>query len=157
MKLEDGSEPDRKTDKAEDARRSQYGALCYRMMHGEPQVLLITSRTRRRWIIPKGWPMKDISSAETARTEAWEEGGVRGKVIDRCIGFFSYVKQGDGDGPDQPCMVSVFPLKVKSLAGRYPEHKQRKRKWFSPKQASKKVAEPELRTLLREVDLRKLG
>lgn len=129
--------------------RSQLGALCYRVVDGKTQVLLVTSRTRRRWIIPKGWPMADTSAADAAMTEAWEEAGVRGKVIDRCIGVYSYVKLGDGDGPDLPCIVSVFPVRVKSLARDFPERGQRRRKWFSPKKAARKVAEPELRELLR--------
>ncbi|MDV7144543.1 NUDIX hydrolase [Tropicimonas sp. TH_r6] len=129
--------------------RTQYGALCYRIVRGEPQVLLVTSRTRRRWIIPKGWPMETVSPHRAAGIEAWEEGGVRGKTEDRCIGVYTYTKLGDGQGPDIPCAVWVFPLKVKSLTKEYRESKQRRRKWFSLKKASKKVAEPELREILR--------
>lgn len=130
--------------------RTQYGALCYRMMRGKVQVLLITSRTRRRWIIPKGWPMNDRSPAEAASLEAWEEAGVSGKVSGDVVGYFTYTKYGDGGAPDLPCVVCVFPLKVKSLAKEFPERHERRRKWFSPKQASKKVAEPDLRQLLRD-------
>lgn len=135
--------------KAAEAPRTQYGAVCYRRKHGKVQVLLITSRTRRRWIIPKGWPIKKASPPEAARIEAWEEAGVRGKVDERGVGLFSYVKQGDGKAPDLPCMVTVFALKVTSLAKEFPERTHRRRKWFSPKQAAKKVAEPELREILR--------
>ena len=136
--------------------RIQYGALCYRIMRGKPQVLLVTSRTRRRWIIPKGWPIKGKSAAEAACIEAWEEGGVQGKPVETCVGQFGYIKLGHGEGPDQPCVVSVYPVKVKSLAKEYRERKQRRRKWFSLKQASKKVAEPELRQLLKAFDPGKL-
>lgn len=130
--------------------RTQLGALCYRVVRGKVQVLLVTSRTRRRWIIPKGWPMHGFTSAQAASVEAWEEGGVRGKGAGDSIGYFTYVKYGGRGEADLPCVVSVFPLKVKSLAKDYPERRQRRRKWFSPRQASKKVAEPELRRLLRE-------
>ena len=37
--------------------RTQFGALCYRWQKKKLQILLITSRTAKRWIIPKGWPM----------------------------------------------------------------------------------------------------
>ena len=37
--------------------RSQFGAICYRMRKGKPQVLLITSRGTGRWVLPKGWPI----------------------------------------------------------------------------------------------------
>ncbi len=130
--------------------RTQYGALCYRMVRGEPQVLLVTSRTRRRWIIPKGWPMRNIAPERAAGIEAWEEGGVRGKAEERCIGVYSYTKLGHNGEEERPCAVWVFPIKVKSLAKDFPERTQRRRKWFSLKQASKKVAEPELREVLRD-------
>jgi 8-oxo-dGTP pyrophosphatase MutT (NUDIX family) len=137
--------------------RTQYGALCYRMRRGKPRVLLVTSRTRRRWILPKGWPIKNSTPPRTAAIEAWEEGGVVGKVQDVSLGLYSYIKIGDGVQPDLPCVVTVYPVKVKSLATDYPEQRERRRKWFSPKEASRKVAEPELRRLLKAFDPRRLA
>lgn len=135
---------------------AQFGALCYRMVRGKPQILLITSRTRRRWIIPKGWPMKRTSPADTAAIEAWEEAGVRGKVLDVCIGVYRYSKVDERGKPTIPCVVAVFPVKVKSLSKAYPERKQRRRIWASPKKAARKVAEPELRKLLKAFDPKSL-
>jgi len=45
-------------------------------------------------------------------------------------------------------VVAVYPLQVKALRERFPERGQRRRKWFSPKKAARKVAEPDLRGLL---------
>jgi 8-oxo-dGTP pyrophosphatase MutT (NUDIX family) len=137
--------------------RTQYGALCYRIVKGKPQILLITSRTRRRWIIPKGWPIDTLSPAETAATEAWEEAGIRGKVKDMCLGVYGYMKIGEAGEDDLPCVVAVYPIKAKSMATKYPESKERRRKWFSPKKAARKVAEPELRRILQDFDPAKLG
>lgn len=142
--------------KGMDGVRTQLGALCYRTVRGKVQVLLVTSRTRRRWIIPKGWPMKNTAPDRAAMIEAWEEAGVRGTENETCIGYFSYLKIGDGNAPDLPCVVSVFPVKVKSLSKEFPEKGQRRRKWFSPKQAAKKVAEPELRKILKDFNPNKL-
>ncbi len=130
----------------------QQGALCYRVVKGKTQILLITSRTRRRWIIPKGWPVRGTTPENSAAIEAWEESGVRGKLSAASVGSYDYVKLGDGGAPDQNCLVHVFPLKVKSLAKAYPESKQRRRKWFSPKSAAKKVGEPGLKALLRSFE-----
>lgn len=130
--------------------RTQFGALCYRVSQGKIQVLLVTSRTRKRWIIPKGWPADGMTPAEAAAQEAWEEGGAVGKVSDMCFGIYSYVKNLPKD--DLPCVVAVFPMKVKKLANSYPEHNQRRRKWFSPRKAAKKVMEPELREILNRFD-----
>lgn len=136
--------------------RTQFGALCYRVVRGKPQVLLVTSRTRRRWIIPKGWPMRNTTPVRAATIEAWEEAGVRGKAGGTCIGYFPYMKLDERSGEEHPCVVCVFPVKVKSLAKDFPERQQRRRKWFSPKRASKKVGEPELRALLRNFNPAKL-
>jgi hypothetical protein len=51
--------------------RRQYGALPFRVHDGKLQVMLITSRETKRWIVPKGWPHG--TQRQTARTEAYEE------------------------------------------------------------------------------------
>ncbi|MFY0635808.1 MAG: NUDIX hydrolase [Vannielia sp.] len=127
--------------------RTQFGALCYRVVEGKTEVLLITSRTRKRWIIPKGWPMDGRSGAQAAAREAWEEAGATGSALPRCLGVYSYAKV-SGPRKGLPCLVAVFPLAVKKLHANYPERKQRKRKWFSLEKAAQKVAEPELRAIL---------
>jgi 8-oxo-dGTP pyrophosphatase MutT (NUDIX family) len=42
----------------------------------EIEVMLVTSRGSRRWIIPKGWPKRGILPHDTAAKEAFEEAGV---------------------------------------------------------------------------------
>ena len=39
------------------ASREQIAALPYRLQHGL-EILILTSRETRRWIIPKGWPIR---------------------------------------------------------------------------------------------------
>lgn len=136
--------------------RTQFAALCYRMNKTKPEILMITSRVSRRWIIPKGWPMDGKTPAQSALTEAWEEAGVIGKPIDLCLGLYSYRKW---MGPKQflPCVALVYPVKVKSLADDFPEKGQRKRKWMRPKKAASRVSEPELAQILRNFDARLLG
>ncbi|GFE65319.1 NUDIX hydrolase [Litoreibacter roseus] len=136
--------------------RTQFGALCYRVHNSETQVLLVTSRASGRWIIPKGWPMPGETPAAAALTEAHEEGGVDGKSFDVCIGLYSYTKIMESED-DLPCVVSVFPVRVKRLLSTYPEEKQRKRKWFSLKKAAARVREPELKKILKNFDPTYLG
>jgi 8-oxo-dGTP pyrophosphatase MutT (NUDIX family) len=133
--------------------RSQFAALCYRMKKGKPQVLLITSRTTKRWIIPKGWPMDGKTPAESAAIEAWEEAGVRGTSDGRCIGIFSYSKDAEGLG-ELPCLAMVFAIEVMELADTYPEADERKRKWVSRKKAADLVDEAELARIIRDFDPR---
>jgi len=131
--------------------RTQFAALCYRVKDGKVQILLITSRQSGRWIIPKGWPMDGKTPADAALAEAWEEAGVKGKVTGRSLGLFSYHKDVDSNG-EMPCVAMVYPVKVKSVAAKYPEKDQRTRKWFSPKKAALKVSEPELAHILKVFD-----
>ena len=135
----------------DDEARTQVAALCWRMSKGKPEILLITSRETGRWVIPKGWPMKGLSSSKAAAQEAWEEAGVNGKIRNICIGFYAYHKV-RSPKLDVPCVVAVYPLRVKSLDRKFPEAGDRKRRWFTPKKAAAKVEEPELRDLLANFD-----
>ncbi|RMH48287.1 MAG: NUDIX domain-containing protein [Alphaproteobacteria bacterium] len=129
--------------------RSQFAALPYRVRDdGEVEVLLVTSRGTRRWILPKGWPMRGLTPAETALQEAWEEAGVRGRATDHCLGFYSYEKWFSPKS-QVPCVVSVFPVEVEELADDFPEKGERKRKWFTRKKAAQKVDEAELRSIIK--------
>lgn len=132
---------------------SQMGALCYRIDNGKLRVLLITSRRTGRWIVPKGWPMSGRDAADTAAQEAWEEAGVVGKCRSRSLGHYFYFKVMP-DGNEAPCLVEVFPIKVKRLAENFPERSERRRRWFSPKKAAMRVAEPELAQMIRKFDPR---
>lgn len=131
--------------------RTQFAALCYRQRKGKTQVLLITSRQTKRWIIPKGWPIDGKTPSESAMTEAWEEAGVIGKVFTQSLGLFSYSRYLP-DGEEYPCVAMVYPIKVKSLADDYPETGQRDRRWFGRKRAAENVAEPELAHILKNFD-----
>jgi 8-oxo-dGTP pyrophosphatase MutT (NUDIX family) len=131
--------------------RSQFGALCYRVTDGKVQILLITSRRTKRWIIPKGWPENDMTPGESAANEAMEEAGVAGKLKERPFGVYCYEKTVE-DGDNFPCIVTVYALKVKMILTDYPEKSERRRKWFSRKDASKHVFEPDLARLLKSFD-----
>jgi len=135
--------------------RTQFAALPFRIVHDKVQVLLITSRGTKRWILPKGWPIDGMTPAQSAAEEAFEEAGVRGKVFDVCVGVYSYNKFVDGR-PDLPCLAMVFPLKVKRVLNDYPERHQRQRKWLPLKRAAEKISDPELRAVLKGFDPRLL-
>src|SRR5580693_5290774 len=71
--------------------RVQYGALPYRFTPiAALEILIVTTRQSRRWIVPKGWPIKRLTPSKSAAREAFEEAGVRGKIGARPIGHFRY-------------------------------------------------------------------
>jgi 8-oxo-dGTP pyrophosphatase MutT (NUDIX family) len=126
----------------------QVGALCISGTgEGCPRVLLVTSRDTGRWIIPKGWPAKRLKDHLAAAREAMEEAGVTGKIASKPLGTYRYVRHEDGADLD----VAVFLLAVRRQKKRWPEAKERKRSWFSVESAARRVAEPELRKLIRKL------
>ncbi len=133
--------------------RSQFAALCYRIKQGKLQILVVTSRKSKRWIMPKGWPMHAKTPEAAALQEAWEEAGVRGRVTGGCLGVYSYAKE-MGEDSVLPVLALLYPVEVKAKAKKYPESGQRRRKWVSRKKAMKMVREPELRRIIRDFDPR---
>lgn len=127
--------------------RVQVAALCWRLRRGKVEVLLVTSRDTRRWIIPKGWLIDGKQAHEAAEIEAWEEAGVKGKIAALALGQYVYDKVHPSK-PAQRCEVAVYPLRVTALQAKFPEQKERSRKWFSAKKAAQLVAEPDLAALL---------
>jgi len=129
----------------------QVGALCWRRSKKGLRFLLITSRDSGRWVIPKGWPMRNRTEAGAAAREAYEEAGLRGEIAERSIGIYTYLK---GLGPKRSilCAVKVFPMEVREMLTKYPETGQRRARWFSPEKAAKRIAEPELKTIIRTFD-----
>jgi 8-oxo-dGTP pyrophosphatase MutT (NUDIX family) len=131
--------------------RIQYGALCYRWAPetDEIEVLLITSRDTGRWVIPKGWPMKKKKPYQAAETEALEEAGIRGRARKKPVGRYTYLKWLD-NGDVAPCTVEVFEMRVTGIAKEFKERGQRELVWVSPDEASTRVRELELKSLLVE-------
>lgn len=125
----------------------QTGALPWRLAGKNIEILLVTGRRSGRWTIPKGWPMPGKSLAEAAAQEAYEEAGVRGTVDPNPIGTFRHVKQLLAVGPLEVSIV-VHPLWVDRELPRWPELGQRKRRWFKPKEAARRVDSPELGSLI---------
>jgi 8-oxo-dGTP pyrophosphatase MutT (NUDIX family) len=138
-------------DGAHRAPNLQVGALTFRRTGKGIKVLLITSRDTGRWVIPKGWPMRKLSEAEAAAREAYEEAGVRGTVGERCLGHYRYMKM-LADGRFIPVVVRLYALEARERLKKYPETGQRKVRWFKPKQAARRVAEPDLALLIRDFD-----
>jgi 8-oxo-dGTP pyrophosphatase MutT (NUDIX family) len=127
----------------------QTGALPWRLGPKKGiEVLLVTGRRSGRWTIPKGWPMPGKSLAEAAAQEAFEEAGVTGTVDTKPLGTFRHIKQLPALG-DLEVNIVVHPLWVDQELPKWPELGQRKRKWFSAKDAAKRVDSPELSELIR--------
>jgi len=125
----------------------QVAALPYRL-DPDLQILLITSRETRRWVLPKGWAMKDRTPAAAAAQEALEEAGLLGEIEETPVGSYRYQK-GLKTGESVPCDVSVFPMRVTGQLDAWIEQHQRDFQWVSLEEAAGLVAEPDLGDLIR--------
>ncbi len=121
----------------------QSGVIAHRTVGGQLQVALITSRKRKRWVIPKGVIEPDLSAAQSAAQEAFEEAGLRGRLSTSSIGAFRYHKWGG------ELNVEVFLMEVTEVLAEWPEADFRDRKWLPPEQAAEHVQEPQLQQLIR--------
>src|SRR3954449_2895991 len=88
----------------------QFAALPYRVRDNDVEILLITTSKKRRWSVPKGWPIRRNTPQQTAATEAYEEAGVHGAVGNRRIGQFR--KRRLKKQQLVMCDVLIFPLAV---------------------------------------------
>jgi 8-oxo-dGTP pyrophosphatase MutT (NUDIX family) len=147
----------KKRSKAKPPIRVQYGALPYRLDDDDAsvEVLLVTSRETKRWIIPKGWPIKGLKPSKSAAREAYEEAGVRGRIAGRAFGHYVYDKRLDDSVTTVPCQVEVFPLLAKRQSKDWPESKQRTTKWFPATEAAALVENSQLQKLIQALKTRK--
>jgi 8-oxo-dGTP pyrophosphatase MutT (NUDIX family) len=127
--------------------RRQYGALPIRTGDQGLEVLLVTSRSSRRWIIPKGWPEKRLAPRVVAAMEAFEEAGVIGRARTHAFRTYRYRKRLK-EGKQIACEVEVYLFDVAWQFSDWPERGERELAWFAPAAAAALVEEPGLSKLL---------
>jgi 8-oxo-dGTP pyrophosphatase MutT (NUDIX family) len=116
---------------------------------GVTRVLLLTSRETKRWIIPKGWPMKGRKPGEAAAQEAREEAGLVGRPSKKPIGSYSYFKRREAHF--DLCRVDGYLLKLDKQLKIWREKGQREAQWFTLEEAATLVEEVGLVALLQDL------
>ncbi|MBD2435332.1 NUDIX hydrolase [Nostoc sp. FACHB-110] len=122
----------------------QSGVIPYRCQNGNVEVLLITSRDRNNWVIPKGGICKGMSPPASAAKEAWEEAGIIGQVDVNKVGTYRYRKRG------KIYRVQMYLLLVEMLSEDYPEVGQRQREWLDVASAIQLVKQNSLKRILKQ-------
>ena len=114
----------------------QVAAVCYRHDAGSTEFLLVRTSSGR-WTFPKGRLEDGLSLAEVAALEAFEEGGVEGKVHPRPVGKYLHRKE-SLRGASKDVTVLAFILEVKKSA--LPAESHRTPRWFSATEAKLRLA-----------------
>ncbi len=128
----------------------QIAALPMVGIEGETHILLITTRGRGRWTIPKGWPKSGMADVDMAAKEAAQEAGVEGYIGAQPLGCFGYTKHLHLFFWAR-CHVEVYPLYVRVNRVQWREKAARKMCWAAPDEAASLVADTELASLLRSL------
>ncbi len=123
---------------------NQSAVIPIRWRDGELEVLLITSRKKKRWVIPKGVKELELSAAASAAKEALEEAGITGKVSTEPLGSYRYEKWGG------VCTVQVFAMSVDTILPEWQES-YRARQWVSIEEARQRAREKELKIILKSL------
>lgn len=120
----------------------QAAAIPFRIKNENIEILILTSRNSKKWIVPKGVIEEKYSAELTALKETEEEAGVTGDIIREVVGTYKYKKW------DSICRVKVFPLRVTKVFEKWDEMDFRKRMWVKPKEAIKRVKPKKLSMII---------
>ena len=115
------------------ARKQQYGVVPYFKDGNKTRIVMVTSRTHRQWIFPKGGKISDLSKRKSAMQEALEEAGLKGK-IDKKVQFTTTIIR-NGEKID----LTLYPMQVEKMKKKWDEMHQRRRIIISPRKARKLV------------------
>ena len=109
------------------------------------RVCLITTRSGKRWLVPKGNRQAGCDLRETAVREAWEEAGLVGRVKGEPVGSYEFVKLG--------CRheVIVYRMQVREAKRNWPEREKRRRRWLRPSKACERIGHAPLRRIMAAV------
>ena len=120
----------------------QAAAIAIRRSTRTLQVCLIRRKGSKSWGIPKGVVDRGNTRKETALNEAWEEAGLKGRVVGKAIGTYMYRKF------DKTLRVAVYIMEVLDQADTWDEAAFRERRWTSFEKAAARLTRHPVRPLL---------
>jgi len=120
----------------------QAGVIAIRRTGNGFEMCLIRRKESRGWGIPKGMVERGDSHEETALNEAWEEAGLKGRLIGDAIGTYEYEKW------DLDLVVAVYLMDVLEQHDDWEEASYRDRTWRSLGEAASMLAEHPVLPLL---------
>jgi phosphohistidine phosphatase len=122
----------------------QSAVIPFRILDNRFEVLIVKTRKNKNWIFPKGIIENGYSAKSSAEKEAVEEAGVKGKILPKKIGKYSYKKWGG------KCTVKVYGLEVDTILDTY-EEDFRERKWIDIDKAADYIFTDKLLEIFHEL------
>jgi len=119
----------------------EIGSFPYLIKKGKMYIMLITNKSGKLWILPKGQPEADLKDEQVAELETIEEAGVKGKVLHKS--FHSDFKREAGG------LLVVYPIYIDKILDEWAESSIRKRRLVDVKEALKIVTRKEHRKAIK--------
>ena len=98
-----------------------YGVIPFQFAKNGVELVMVSTRDRRRWIFPKGQPEPGKTPDQVAVAEAWEEAGLKGRLWGHPVILPYQREQGVTN-------LLLYPFQVTSMAARWQESSQRDRR-----------------------------
>jgi phosphohistidine phosphatase len=123
---------------------NQSAVIPFRIINAEIEILLIKTRKNKKWIFPKGIIENGYTAKTSAEKEGLEEAGVKGKLMQKKLGKYSYKKWGG------KCTVKVYGLEVDNILNVY-EEDFRERKWIAIDKSPNYISDEKLLEIIYEL------
>ena len=120
----------------------QAAAIAVRLNGDIFEVCLIRNKESKSWGIPKGLVDPGDTHEETVLNEAWEEAGLKGRLLGGAVGTYEYEKW------YTTFVVAVYVMEVLEEHAEWQEAHIRERRWASFGEAASLLMEHPVRSLL---------
>lgn len=110
--------------------REQVAAVCYRLRRRKIEFLLVRTR-KGKWTFPKGGVVGGLTRAQSAALEAFEEGGVHGRV--ERASFTRYILRKRRSSQAGEITIDAYLCEVLRLGT--PQEVNRTPTWFTAEEA----------------------
>jgi diphosphoinositol-polyphosphate diphosphatase len=101
--------------------KKQAGCVPVRGGKDDFSVLLVTNKSGKNWVLPKGTVKKTEQDHEAAVRETKEEAGIKGDVVGPLGLYFDHKKD---------YAIQFYTLQVTKEKKKWSEKTKRRRKWF---------------------------
>ena len=126
------------------------GAIPFAIKDDRIAILFVTSQRRGRWILPKGNLKASESHKKGCKREAFEEAGVKGKILKHFPMTMLIGKLIDNNM--DKVAVTYYPLLVTTQTDKWPEDAKRERHWSLLDKAHKVTERADYLQLIKQFD-----
>lgn len=126
------------------------GVIPFAVKEERIAIMFVTSQQRGRWILPKGNLEEGESHKKGCKREAFEEAGVKGKIL-KDFPITMAISKSAESGLVQTA-VTYYPMLVTEQADEWPEQDKRERHWALMKDAYQVTDRADFQQLIKQFD-----